>query len=75
MPISSSRYDNRTYQIVVLGASGVGKTQLISRAVADCFNKEYDATIEDTFRKDIQLPNGSVCRFAQRRLSPSRSGT
>ena len=53
-------YDNHSYSIVVLGAEAVGKSALILRTVADVFNAEYDPTIEDSFRKDMQLDTGIV---------------
>merc|ERR1712173_207312 len=43
------------YKIVVLGGGGVGKSALTIRLVTDNFLDEYDPTIEDSYRKQVQI--------------------
>merc|ERR1712083_643428 len=45
------------YKIVVLGGGGVGKSALTIRLVTDNFLDEYDPTIEDSYRKQVQIDN------------------
>merc|ERR1719295_65512 len=47
------------YKIVVLGGGGVGKSALTIRLVTDNFLEEYDPTIEDSYRKQVNI-DGSV---------------
>jgi len=46
-------------KIVVLGDGGVGKSALTIRLVTDNFLEEYDPTIEDSYRKQVNI-DGSV---------------
>lgn len=43
------------YRIVVLGGGGVGKSALTIRLVTDNFLDEYDPTIEDSYRKQVEI--------------------
>ena len=43
------------YKLVVLGGGGVGKSALTIRLVTDNFLDEYDPTIEDSYRKNVQI--------------------
>jgi len=43
------------YKIVVLGGGGVGKSALTIRLVTDNFLDEYDPTIEDSYRKSVEV--------------------
>lgn len=44
-------------KIVVLGGGGVGKSALTIRLVTDNFLEEYDPTIEDSYRKQVNIDN------------------
>lgn len=43
------------HKVVVVGAGAVGKTALILQFVSSHFEEKYDPTIEDFFRKDINV--------------------
>jgi len=45
----------KKYKIIVLGSGGVGKTALTMRLVTDSFNADYDPTIEDSYRKQVDI--------------------
>mmetsp|Transcript_61014 Transcript_61014/g.97020 ORF Transcript_61014/g.97020 Transcript_61014/m.97020 type:complete len:197 (+) Transcript_61014:110-700(+) len=47
--------EEKEYKIVVLGGGGVGKSALTIRLVTDNFLDEYDPTIEDSYRKQVQI--------------------
>ncbi|KAL0212804.1 hypothetical protein RCL1_006430 [Eukaryota sp. TZLM3-RCL] len=49
-------------QIVVVGGGGVGKSALSNRFVFGKFLERYDPTIEDTYRKPIDI-DGSALRL------------
>lgn len=47
------------YKIVVVGAGGVGKSCLTIQFVQSHFVEEYDPTIEDSYRKQVVIDEGS----------------
>ncbi|KAI9757451.1 MAG: Ras- protein rsr1 [Chaenotheca gracillima] len=50
----------REYHIVVLGAGGVGKSCLTAQFVQNVWIESYDPTIEDSYRKQIEV-DGRHC--------------
>ncbi|KAI1303155.1 Ras-related protein Rap-2a [Halotydeus destructor] len=50
----------REYKVVVLGSGGVGKSALTVQFVTGSFMEKYDPTIEDFYRKEIEV-DGSPC--------------
>jgi small GTP-binding protein len=48
------------FKIVLLGGPAVGKSALTLRMITQNFVKDYDPTIEDTYRKEITL-DGEPC--------------
>lgn len=50
----------REFKVVVLGSGGVGKSALTVQFVSGCFIEKYDPTIEDFYRKEIEVCMG-VC--------------
>jgi len=50
----------REFKVVVLGSGGVGKSALTVQFVSGCFMEKYDPTIEDFYRKEIEV-DGSPC--------------
>ncbi|KCV69482.1 Ras-like protein Rap-1b [Fonticula alba] len=47
------------YKIVLLGSGGVGKSALTVQYVSEIFVDRYDPTIEDSYRKQIELDGQS----------------
>lgn len=47
----------REYKVVVLGSGGVGKSALTVQFVSGTFVEKYDPTIEDFYRKEIDVDN------------------
>ncbi|CAK9296930.1 unnamed protein product [Gordionus sp. m RMFG-2023] len=47
----------REYKVVVLGSGGVGKSALTVKFVTGTFMEKYDPTIEDFYRKEIEVDN------------------
>ena len=45
----------REYKVVVLGSGGVGKSALTVKFVSGTFMEKYDPTIEDFYRKEIEV--------------------
>ena len=50
------------YQLVVLGPAGVGKSALTIRLVSTQFMEIYDPTIEDSYRKQVEI-DGEACQL------------
>lgn len=50
------------YKITVLGAGGVGKSALVVQFVHTKFLEKYDPTIEDSYRKTIDV-DGQACQL------------
>jgi len=50
----------REYKIVVLGSGGVGKSALTVQFVQGIFVEKYDPTIEDSYRKQVEV-EGQQC--------------
>eukprot|EP00033_Pygsuia_biforma_P000220 GCRY01000278.1.p1 GENE.GCRY01000278.1~~GCRY01000278.1.p1 ORF type:complete len:190 (+),score=29.40 GCRY01000278.1:141-710(+) len=48
------------YKIVVVGAGGVGKSALTVRYIQGNFVEKYDPTIEDSYRKQVEI-DGTAC--------------
>jgi len=45
------------FKVVLLGSGGVGKSALTVQFVQNVFVEKYDPTIEDSYRKNIELDN------------------
>jgi len=45
----------REYKLVVLGSGGVGKSALTVQFVQGIFVEKYDRTIEDSYRKQVEI--------------------
>ena len=45
----------REYHLVVLGSGGVGKSALTVQFVQGLFVESYDPTIEDAYKKQIEV--------------------
>ena len=50
----------REYHLVVLGSGGVGKSALTVQFVQGLFVESYDPTIEDAYKKQIEV-EGKLC--------------
>eukprot|EP00734_Pompholyxophrys_sp_LG126_P000118 Pompholyxophrys_sp_v1_NODE_10_length_5661_cov_6.324474.p2 type:complete len:187 gc:universal NODE_10_length_5661_cov_6.324474:1994-2554(+) len=50
----------REYKLVVLGSGGVGKSALTVQFVQSIFVEKYDPTIEDSYRKQVEV-DGAQC--------------
>lgn len=57
---TAQREEQETLFLSVLGAGGVGKSALTLRFVRDFFVRDWDPTIEDAYRKTIDVDN-KVC--------------
>ncbi|EPB67311.1 Ras family protein [Ancylostoma ceylanicum] len=53
-------YKMREFKVVVLGSGGVGKSALTVQFVSSTFIEKYDPTIEDFYRKEIEV-DGQPC--------------
>ena len=58
--IISENSTMREYKIVVLGSGGVGKSALTVQFVQGIFVEKYDPTIEDSYRKQVEV-DGQQC--------------
>ena len=47
----------KEFKVVVLGSGGVGKSALTVQFVSGHFMTKYDPTIEDFYRKEIEVDN------------------
>jgi len=47
------------FKVVVLGSGGVGKSALTVQFVQNVFVEKYDPTIEDSYRKNLEIDNES----------------
>jgi small GTP-binding protein len=50
----------KNYKLVVLGSGGTGKGALVVQYVQGIFVEQYDATIEDSYRKKVEI-DGEEC--------------
>ncbi|CEF71562.1 Ras-like protein 3 [Strongyloides ratti] len=50
----------REYKVVILGSGGVGKSALTVQFVQGVFVEKYDPTIEDSYRKQVDI-DGKQC--------------
>ncbi|KAI9486464.1 MAG: ras related protein 1b [Benjaminiella poitrasii] len=50
----------KEYKLVVLGSGGVGKSALTVQFVQSIFVEKYDPTIEDSYRKQVEV-DGQQC--------------
>lgn len=50
----------REFKVVVLGSGGVGKSALTVQFVSGCFIEKYDPTIEDFYRKEIEVSANGI---------------
>jgi GTPase KRas protein len=46
---------HKMFNLMVVGAVGVGKSALILRVIRNCFVEEFDPTIEDSYRLNIEV--------------------
>ena len=47
-------------RLAILGAAGTGKTSITTRFTENSFASEYDPTIEDTYKKEIEVDGNTV---------------
>ena len=51
------------FKLVIIGDSGVGKTNLVKRFISNSFDKESKATIGVEFKSKSYLINGKICKI------------
>lgn len=56
-------FNMREFKVVVLGSGGVGKSALTVQFVSGCFIEKYDPTIEDFYRKEIEVRSDAFNYF------------
>ena len=70
MSSPSSRRDIAIFKVVLLGNSGVGKSNLLSRLNSNEFSDEFKSTIGGTSRESwarvVRCPNPILSALAQR---------
>ncbi|KAH3722875.1 hypothetical protein Pelo_18418 [Pelomyxa schiedti] len=49
------------YKIVVCGPAGTGKSAITIYFIQHHFIAEYDPTIEDSYRKQVEIDNEPTC--------------
>lgn len=54
----------REFKVVVLGSGGVGKSALTVQFVSNRFIEKYDPTIEDFYRKEIEVSSEEHTLFS-----------
>uniref|UniRef100_A0A0K0CV51 Small monomeric GTPase n=1 Tax=Angiostrongylus cantonensis TaxID=6313 RepID=A0A0K0CV51_ANGCA len=59
-PPKGALFQMREFKVVVLGSGGVGKSALTVQFVSSTFIEKYDPTIEDFYRKEIEV-DGQPC--------------
>jgi Ras-related protein Rap-1A/Ras-related protein Rap-1B len=59
-PSQTITHKMREYKLVVLGSGGVGKSALTVQFVQSIFVEKYDPTIEDSYRKQVEV-DGQQC--------------
>ena len=55
--------ENFKFKLVIIGDSGVGKTNLVKRFISNSFDKESKATIGVEFKSKSYLINGKICKI------------
>ncbi|KAH3760661.1 Ras family protein [Pelomyxa schiedti] len=58
--MSTKTSNENVYKLVVLGSGGVGKSAITVQFVQGIFVEKYDPTIEDSYRKQIEV-DGQAC--------------
>jgi len=53
------------FKVVVLGSGGVGKSALTVKFVSGTFVDRYDPTIEDFYRKEIEVGYSSLLGYCK----------
>lgn len=49
-----------TYIVTIMGPGGVGKSSLTIRFVCGTFVKKYDPTIEDNYKKQLEIDGRAI---------------
>lgn len=59
-----------SYKVVILGSGAVGKSAVTVRYISNTFVDDYDPTIEDSYRKYVQIPG---LRNKQKKSKPDKN--